>query len=547
MNMRNYRYMKNIKPLYVSLFLIGITIIPFSCSKSFLNQSDTSNASEDVLFHKPQDGISLVNAIYDGFQHDNQSFVLKSLWYNANYTSQDFFNWGADIAYNTYLFPTDFGSLGVFWNLSYQGIARANSALPIIDKMRTDGVLTDSLANFLTGQAYFLRGVYYYYLACTFGGVPLELQTVTDNGLHPRSTQDSVFASVVSDMTTAASLLPWPENLAQEDLGRSTKGAALGYLGSAQMWLKHYPEAVAAFNELIPHYTLMPSYMDIHEYDHQNNKESIFELQFSLPGGATPDWSYSNNEVTWMASFGYPWEASNFGYTYANKLLYTSFEAGDTRKPATIVGPGDSLASPGIVAMGGLKSYPQVIAGFNGQLSLPKSHFTGEDGKIINTVGKISDPWLGDQSGQPRSGYYGTKFWRDPNVTGNAGKAFMFGDQNVIMLRLGEILLDKAEAQFQTGDAAGADATLKLVRDRAWGGVAPASPYGPDFMNIMVNEYRHELGGEMSLWYDLRRTGKQLDYIKNTFGITIPPGHDLLPIPASAIATNPTLAQNPNY
>jgi hypothetical protein len=542
--------MKNIKTIYLALCLV--LLFPLSCSKGFLEKKDTSNISEDALFKKPQDGISLVNAIYDGFQHDNQNFVLKSLWYNANYTSQDFFNWGADVAYNTYLFPTDFGSLGVFWNLSYQGIARANSAIPIIARMLENKVIDQQLADFLTGQAYFLRGTYYYYLACSFGGVPLELKTVTDNGLHPRSTQDSVFASVASDMTIAAGLLPWPEDLAPEDLGRATKGAALGYLGSAQMWLKKYPEALAAFNELIPHYSLMPNYIDIHEYDHQNNQESIFELQFKIPGGAVPDWSYNNNEVTWMSSFMFPWEASNFGYTYANGLLYNSFEAGDTRKLATIIGPDDEHPSPGIIANGGIKNYPQVISGFEGKLSLPKAHFTGTDGNIINTCGKASDPWTGDQPGQLRSPYYGTKFWRDPNVTGDKpsaadSKNHIFGDQNVILLRLGEVLLSKAEAQFQSGDAGGAATTLKLVRDRGWGASAPDSEFGPDFMQIMINEYRHELGGEMSLWYNLRRTGLQVAYIKSNFGIDIPAGHDLLPIPASAIATNSTLVQNPNY
>jgi len=298
---------------------------------------------------------------------------------------------------------------------------------------------------------------------------------------------------------------------------------------------------------------LLPNFIDIHEYDKQNNKESIFELQFSLPGGATPDWSYNNNEVTWMSSFMFPWETSNFGYTYANQKLYNSFEAGDKRKAATIVGPGDTLASPGIVKLGGIKAYAQVKAGFAGSTSMPKAHFTGTDGNIINTVGKVSDPWLGDQPGQLRSGYYGTKFWRDPNVTGNTpsfkdpNKTFIFGDQNVIMLRLGEIYLSLAEAQSKSGDAAGAAASLKVVRDRAWGGTAPASPYGPDFMNIIVNEYRHELSGEMSLWYNLRRTGLQVQYIKNNFGIDIPAGHDLLPIPASALSTNSTLVQNPNY
>jgi hypothetical protein len=541
--MRSKKYL-----LYVAL---GCLLVPLACSRSFLDQKDTSNASEDALFKTAQDGISLVNAIYDGFQHDNQSFVLKALWYNANYCSQDFFNWGADVSYNTYLFPTDFGSTSQFWNLSYQGISRANSAIPIIAKMHDNKVIGDSLANFLTGQAYFLRGVFYYYLACTFGGVPLELNVVT-NGLHPRASQDSVFLQVVADMTAASGLLPWPENLPPSDLGRATRGAAYAYMGAAQMWLKKYSDALASLNQVIPHYQLMTNYMDIHEYNHQNNQESIFELQFSLPGGVTPDWSYNNNEVTWNSSFMWPWETSNFGYTYANKKLYTSFETGDLRKPATIIGPDDTIASPGIVAIGGIKNYAQVKAGFAGTLSLPKAHFTGTDGKIMNTCGKTGDLWTGDQPGQPRSGYYGMKFWRDPNVSGNTpsaadGKTHIFGDQNVTMLRLSEVLLDKAECQFQTSDQAGATATLQTVRNRAWGGAAPASSFGPDFMQIMLQEYRHELAGDMSLWYDLRRTGLHIQYIKDNFGIDIPAGHDLLPIPQNAIATNPTLKQNPNY
>src|ERR1700743_3651174 len=342
---------------------LGVLRIPLACSRNFLNPTDTQGTTASSLFHTPQDGISLVNAIYDGFQHDNQNFVLKGLWYNANYTTQDFFNWGADVSYNTYQFPTDFASLPVYWADSYQGIARANSALPIIRQMQSQGVLTDSLANFLLGQAYFLRGVYYYYLACTFGGVPLELNVQT-NGLHPRATQDSVFLHVISDMDSASLLLPWPQQLAAADLGRATKGAALGYKGAAEMWVKDYKDAITDFQALIPHYTLLPNFMSINEYNNQNNAESIFEIQFDLPGGQSPDWTYSNNEVTWFSSFMWPWECSNFGYTYCNELLETSFEAGDKRKVASIIGPDDTIASPGIVAIGGIKNYSFVIQGF---------------------------------------------------------------------------------------------------------------------------------------------------------------------------------------
>jgi len=303
---------------------------------------------------------------------------------------------------------------------------------------------------------------------------------------------------------------------------------------------------------------LLPNYMSVAEYNNQNNAESIFELQFQNPAGGKEDWNSNGNggpgtnEVTWMSSFGMPWEITSLGYTFANKKLYDSFEPGDTRKLATVIGPDDINPSPGIIAIGGIASYPNVISGFAGHQSLPAAHYTGTDGKVINTIGKASDPWIGNDLSQVRSGYYGMKTWRDPNVTGATtspvdGIQHIFGDQNVTLLRYGEVLLSKAEAQFKAGDLGGATASLQRVRNRAWNGTAPVSAYGPDFMQIMLQEYRHELGGEMSVWYNMRRTGLQIAYIKNTFGITIPPGHDLLPLPQQALDSNPTLVQNPNY
>ncbi len=42
-------------------------------------------------------------------------------------------------------------------------------------------------------------------------------------------------------------------------------------------------------------------------------------------------------------------------------------------------------------------------------------------------------------------------------------------------MRYAEVLLSRAECKIRTGDVPGAMADLKLVRDRAWGGTAPAS------------------------------------------------------------------------
>jgi hypothetical protein len=66
-------------------------------------------------------------------------------------------------------------------------------------------------------------------------------------------------------------------------------------------------------------------------------------------------------------------------------------------------------------------------------------------------------------------------------------------------------------------------------------------------MPILLREYRHELAGEFSLWYVLRRTGEHITYIKSKFNIDIPKGHDILPIPQEQLRTNTLLHQNKGY
>ena len=156
----------------------------------------------------------------------------------------------------------------------------------LLQTAKENGIVTAELADRLTGEAYFLRGMTYYYLAGSFGGVPLELNAITD-GLTPRSSQDSVFMQVVSDMQQAEELLLSKTTFPAADLGRATKGAAYGYEGAAQMWLGKYTDALTAFNnpELTNNYHLLPNFVDVNEYDHQNNDESLFEIQFNAGGG----------------------------------------------------------------------------------------------------------------------------------------------------------------------------------------------------------------------------------------------------------------------
>ena len=536
--------MKINKFIILPLIVAALFLLPLGCSKDYLDQKDTKNVSSDALFKKPEDGIQLVNAIYDTF--DNIDFTLKSMWYQANFLTQDFKNYGGDTFFTTYEVPTTFDPLNTFWVRSYQGIARANSAIPIIAQMQANGVLTADLANRLTGEAYFLRGLFYYYMGCEFGGVPLVLQTVTGTGRDPRKTQDEVFASVVNDMQKAASLLPWQQNYAASDVGRASKGAAYAYEGSAQMWLKKYSEALASFKMIDGRYTLQKNFLDIMEYNNQNNSESIFEIQFKVPDGGDQSWGHSNDS-SWLESFGMPEEIAQTGDDYVDPKYYQSFETGDLRRRATVIGPGETHPSPAIK----ISDYYYVQT----QFASGDTRFVGDDKKIINTCGTVSKPWKGADG--LRSGYYGVKYWRNPAITGGPttkdGKQNLFGDENAVLLRYGEILVDKAECQFRTGDVAGALTTIQTVRDRAWGKLAgstvtvPPPPSTGNPLYVILDEYRHELGGDFSAWFDMRRTDQHISYIKSNYGITVPTGKDLMPIPQLQIATNETLKQNPGY
>lgn len=565
----------------IILIAVLVILIPLACKKNFLDKTDTFAASVSSTFQKPQQVVALVNSIYDTYQ--SSDLLKKSIWYYANFETHDWFNNGNDIVWNYYGIGADFYALPTFWNNAYIGIGRANAALEVIAASRANGVLTSALADRLEGEALFLRGMTYYYLAGTFGGVPLELKAETD-GLTPRSSQDSVFMQVVSDMHQAENLLLSKTQLATTDIGRATKGAAYGYEGSAQMWLGRYDSALVAFNnpEIQNNYHLLPNFINVGEYSNQNNDESLFEVQFNVYGSQSWDGGWNDGgEEAWIDDFSWPQEISGFGYDYGNPGLWLSYQPGDLRRAATIIGPGDSIVSPDIIAQwGGIKGYAVVQSSYQ---SNPTVYSDGH-GNPINTCGTIAHPWYGTD-GTPRSGYYCAKKWRDPTLTGANGTSAIFGGQNQILLRYAEILLDMAECKIHTGDIPGALADIALVRNRAFGGTAPAMQDGltwdgkpttliTDPMQMVLSEYRHELTGEYSLFYDLRRAGPGVAaaFIQSAYGTTtntnqiiypygptadgkthgvwqtsLPANKDLLPIPVSAIALNPNLVQNPSY
>lgn len=120
------------------------------------------------------------------------------------------------------------------------------------------------------------------------------------------------------------------------------------------------------------------------------------------------------------------------------------------------------------------------------------------------------------------------------------------GTDNVILLRLAEIYLIRAEARARNAnpDLIGAAADLNIVRNRA-GLVNTTSVTSAGLVDAILNERRVELAHEGQRWFDLRRTNK----IVSTLGLQPTDAFRALwPIPQRERETSGfIIEQNPGY
>jgi hypothetical protein len=123
-------------------------------------------------------------------------------------------------------------------------------------------------------------------------------------------------------------------------------------------------------------------------------------------------------------------------------------------------------------------------------------------------------------------------------------------NNNIVLFRLGEMYLIRAEArarQSRVGGANSAEEDINVLRTRA---KAPAVAVGSQsqMLSLILRERIYELAYEGHRWYDLKRTGR-LNQVMSAFSRNWRPIYELWPVPQREIQSNPGLAndQNPGY
>ncbi|MBS1567635.1 MAG: RagB/SusD family nutrient uptake outer membrane protein, partial [Bacteroidetes bacterium] len=349
------------------------------------------------------------------------------------------------------------------WNSLYKGITNANEAIHYIPASQASQAVKDRLV----GESKFMRAVFYFKLVQFFGGVPMPTDLadpVADaNGGKPRSKESEVYALIIDDLKFAVDHL---QSRGTAEVGHANKEAAQALLGKVYLTHKEYDNARLILQPLMTATTvgLMDNYADLFKEENENNKESLFEIQYSNENGNTN--GQANTLGGWHISNTYP---GGGGHVVIPTDYYDNiFENGDTRKDASI-----------------------------------RYVFYDANGNVV-------DYWWWADVTKPHVKKY--------DIT--LGKSLNGGlsSRNLYYLRYADAVLMYAETLNELNQTASALPYLNKIRNRAklanWETVLGHTPGQQELRDELLKERMRELGFEGWRWCDLKRTGKLIDQTK---------------------------------
>jgi hypothetical protein len=475
--------------------ILALVVLVFQSCDDFLNREPISSSTTGNAYRSPADAEAALTGVYDVLQAEY--FIWDNILLGDARSDNAYAGSLDDTNINEYeaIKVTD-NNTRIFsnWRDLYNGIARANILLVKIESI---GGFEGSRKDEVTGEAKFLRALFYSELVKLYGDIPLVKTSgsadKSDTELS-KSFQEDIYSFIVSDLEYCIDHLPdvyGNDNTVNK--ARATKGAASALLAKvyAQRPNKDYNKVLQYCDAVINgggNYSLMENYSDLFDGEHYNNKESIFEIQFM---GGTPE--------------------GNWG---PQLLLPPSISGDSWRKYCT---PSNDL-----------------VKAFNDENDIVR-----RDAAIIwEDVDWIDEHWNTESSPGPVPFAYKFK----------VANGWNSGD-HIYLIRLADIILLKAEAQskLQQGDLG--RALVNQIRDRVQ--LQPTTATDAELPDAILHERRLELAFEAHRWDDLVRNDKAVSVMNALHEINLLTGEatnynitksdEFLPIPANEKDRNPNL------
>lgn len=534
---------------------LALATLSLSSCNDWLTEETPGTTKVSEFFTSLSTAEAVVNAAYVPMTWEFGTTYYPE-WYFGDIVSDDALKGGQDIndgadlrELENFKANSDNEILLEYYRAQWQGIQRANLAIDEIPTTRieTEGDEAEKQAKYrdrYLGEAYFLRGFYYFRLARMFGGMPLIDYVIKSSNqwAQTRSTMDKTLNFAIEDFKRAENLLWKKDKYSDEELGRATKGAAQAMLLKANLYRadylrnagneteaqKYFAEAAKWGKEVIQsrQYSLWPNYLDNFRLANENGRESVFEIQYAEE--ATSDYGgegYTRGTMTTIlqrsrsSAFG----EAGWGYDRPTQNLYDEYEAGDARRDETILVPTDEqIETPAQEIYCGDRMLNRKYAMYN----------DGTNGGIYKLAHATRSP------------------------------------KNNIQIRYADVLLMYAEACCESGDLPSAKSALKEVRDRAGlsqfpytaviqGQTVTFNDNQEDLRKAIRHERRVELAMEGHRWFDLTRWGiaketmdtymaGETEEAKELYGTFQKGKHELFPIPSKEIDLS-GIEQNPNW
>lgn len=518
-----------------------------SCQKELLDEKPLSSLNSDLVLTSKSGFDTYLTALVLSARDELTSG--DSYYTNTNNTDvassagieYGVYNWSTNIT------PTSSG-VTYYWNWAYlQMILRANTIIVYANKPESNAIwATEAEKNAVIAEARFFRGYTYNILANLYGGVPIVDNIYAKPKFDfTRSTRKEVYEFVKEDLEFASKWLPM--TVAKTREGRIVKGAADHLLSEVYISLGEYDKSIEASSRLINSglYRLMTSrfgaekdkpgdvFSDLFKQGNQNrssgNMESIYVWQIeenTQGGGGTVGNSNLRNWAPFLANIKDPDGVS--------MLITDSMGRGVGRSRLSnhsVYGIWTNNASNDI--RNSIYNMRRVFYYNN-----PASKYFGkaiEKKTVKEDTLRNLYPYSRKVEGKPLG---------NNNTTGRTAK-------DIMVYRLAETYLLRAEAYLMKGDLANAAASLNVVRTRS-----NAKPVTPPEVTIdyVLDERMRELLTEEPRRRTLIRTGRLVDRIRKydlveSSRTSIQPFHQFYPIPQTAIDANfgAKLEQNPGY
>ena len=374
------------------------------------------------------------------------------------------------------------GPISNFWQYRYKGILRCNVA---IDRISQANLTDTETQNRLVAEARFLRAYYYFELVRNFGGVPLmtsfllpeEVQGVT------RASTEDTYKFIEDDLLAAAEVLPERSEYAASDMGRATRGAALGLLGKVYLYQEKWQEAHDVLQTVIDskEYDLLPEFGQVWDLAYDNSIESLFEVQYEYHATL----ALGGSLATVTGARNGPGDGWSWCQPTAN-LEQAYIDAGDTERLKWTI----------------IKSGCTEIAGEDQFDKFVENNSTVANAQdLIEQYGWDENCYIIDPA-QHKSARVIRKYFlplADRPEIYNTDKSPL----NHRILRFADVLLMYAEACNELGQDGDAQEALNRVRNRAK--LPDVTATGNQLRDAIRLERRLELAFEQNRLYDIRR------------------------------------------